>query len=85
MERDRSDRLSLAVVEAIAEEEGVESVALHPPLFEVIDPDALDELFSTGNPESAEIVFHYLGYEVHARSDGSVELCEPNGEVPTET
>lgn len=79
----RADDLSTAVVEAIAEHEGVDPLDLERPLYEVIDPDALDSLFpddgsvaSTAAGESS-VTFAYEGCEVEVTGDGAVAVREP--------
>ena len=67
---------SLAVVERVATCEGVDPVEL-APLYEAIDPDALDELLETRgrtNP-ALEIEFTYHGYDVTVTGDGVVHLA----------
>jgi hypothetical protein len=58
---------SAAVVEAVAEASGTEPLAL-PPLYDAIDPDALDALFgpSSGGTQSTvgTIEFVYAGTTV---------------------
>lgn len=45
-----------------------------PPLFEAIDPDALDAFHRSteGSETDARIVFTYAGYDVTVGSDGDV-------------
>lgn len=72
---------SRAVVEAVADEEGVEPTELSPPLFTAIDPDVLDSIFlgpDEGTDTTGRVVFEYLGYEVTVRPTGAVEV-DPNG------
>lgn len=82
--RRESTSLSQAIVTAVAEEEGVEPTEL-PPLFRVIDTDALDVLFTPRGREKPQtegrVVFHYLGYEVTVDSAGRVKLDE-SVEIP---
>lgn len=75
---------SRAVVEAVAEAEGVSPAELLPPEYEplgaVVDPDALDALFAdrsngTTRP-SGNVSFPYCGYEVTVERDGTVTLEE---------
>lgn len=70
--------LSAAVVEAVARAEGVDPTALEEPLYEVVDPDALDDLTAVGHGDSptsqVRIYFTYYGYEVEVRGDGEVVL-----------
>jgi len=70
--------LSQAIVETIAENEDVDPLALDP-LYEVIDPDALDSLFAETNrsPRSdGKITFEYAGHTVVVNSDGTVRLAD---------
>lgn len=71
------DRLSDAVVAEVADREGVDPLDL-PPLFDVVDRDALDVLFTDtdGRHRSARTVFYYHGYEVTAYADGRVAVRE---------
>lgn len=66
---------SQAVVERVASCEGVDHTAL-VPLYEVIDPDALDGLIETSAPNdpALQIEFTYHGYDVTVTSDGEVHL-----------
>jgi hypothetical protein len=64
---------SEAVVAAVAANEGVSETELERPLFEVVDPDALDSLFRWG---TGRVTFEYLGYEVTVESGGAV-TCRP--------
>lgn len=70
--------LSEAVLEAVATEMGVEQSDLPDPLFDAIDPEALDRLFRpdrNGQPtRDGHITFTYAGYEVTTYSDKRVEL-----------
>lgn len=63
---------SEAVVEAVAEAEGVDPMGLHTTLYEVIDPDALDALFQSSSADAAapRIEFTYHGYVVTVTGDG---------------
>ena len=62
------------VIERIAQREGVDPISLSP-LYEVIDPDALDSLFSptsTCDRRSGAVEFTYCGYNVSVSFDGDV-------------
>ena len=67
---------SVRIVSEVAKREGVHERKLHPPLFEVIDPDALDALFpnepSTENMVS--VSFDYAGYRITIDSDQTVTV-----------
>lgn len=75
-----STTVSEAVVNAVADEEGVSPIDVSPPLYAVVDPDALDELVSSMNRWSDEprggVVFSYAGYEVTVSGSGEVSLEE---------
>ncbi|WP_458191031.1 HalOD1 output domain-containing protein [Haladaptatus sp. NG-WS-4] len=48
-----------------------------PPLYEAIDPDALDTLFAPLHRESerhGKVIFEYCGYEVTFHADRTIEL-----------
>lgn len=67
-----------AVVETVAEAENVDPLDLDP-LYGVIDPDALEELFTAtaGSPRSSgKITFEYHGHTVVVSNDGSVTLAD---------
>lgn len=73
------DRPSRSVVETITATEDIEQTDL-PPLYTVIDPDALDTLFESqaGSEEGrtpTEVQFTYFGYEVTV-SDAGVSISE---------
>ncbi|SEQ40490.1 HalOD1 output domain-containing protein [Natrinema salaciae] len=71
---------SIAIVESVAAHEGVDPVDLEVPLYDVIDPDALDTLLqgaSKDEPtEPLEIEFTYVGYDVTVTRDGAVHVTE---------
>lgn len=73
---------SQAVIEAVAEAEGVPPDELTPPAYEplhaVIDPEALDALFAarsegTDRPRGT-VSFRFCGYDVTVDRDGRVAL-----------
>lgn len=73
-----ADSLSTAVVNAIADAEGVDPTELEP-LYETVNPDALDALFrpvSDGDRRTGRATFRMNGYEVVATSSGRVHLTE---------
>lgn len=74
--------LSLAVVEAIAEREGVEAIDLDRPLYDVVDPDALENLFprdAGGEPRCrGHVTFAYGRHTVRVASDGEVRIRGPS-------
>lgn len=66
---------SIAVIEHVAEHEGIDPLELSPPLHDVIDPDALDRLCA-GTETSGLVAFSYCGYTVTVTTDGVVSLEE---------
>lgn len=73
-ERGTENTPVFAVVSAVAEVKGSDPVEL-PPLYEAINPEALNDLF-TSRPESAikMITFQYAGYDIVVRGDGEVQI-----------
>lgn len=72
------DRTSLAVVSVVATALDRDPMDL-PPLYSVIDPDALEELLSgsaNGLRGCDSISFRYAGFEVTVFSEGIIE-AEP--------
>ncbi|ADB59615.1 hypothetical protein Htur_0718 [Haloterrigena turkmenica DSM 5511] len=68
--------ISIAVVTAIAAKRGVEPTEL-PPLYESIDPDALDALFAptrTGGPRRGRLEFTYDGHAVVVECGSGLEI-----------
>lgn len=68
---------SEAVVERVANREGVHPLELDP-LYEVIDPSALDALVRTHEQKTSglQITFVYHGYEVTVTAEGVVHVDE---------
>ena len=69
-----------AIVDQVAELEGVSPTELYPPLYSVIDTEALDQLFHTFDGEGC-VVFEWLGYEIAAHQSGQVTVFDPSREV----
>lgn len=71
-----------AVVDAIAAVSGEDPRDL-PPLFESIDPDALDLLFrrrrGTDGPSGTVLGFSVGDWNVFVRDDGRIRVCDPTG------
>lgn len=69
---------SSVIVDLIADLEGVDPTDLSPPLYSVIDPDALNHLFHAPNDDTAptpgHVCFTYRGYDVRIQSDGEVAI-----------
>lgn len=78
---------SYRVVEAVAQEEGVSPAELLPPLFSVVDPEALDALAQPDadtNTGQIEIAFTYLDYVVQVRNDSEMGVSVQIGDASTD-
>ena len=67
-----------AVIEAIAAAEGTDPSEL-PPLYEAVDPDALERLFDRrgGSGEaSAVFSFEFETWNVFVAADGRIRVCD---------
>lgn len=83
-ESDRSP--SMAIVEAVAEAADVDPTEL-PPLYEYVDPDAIDDLFA--NQAGAATGDAYLGFtvdswKVFVRADGKIRVCDATQRIDPE-
>lgn len=74
-----SVRPSVAVVEAVATATGYDPYDV-PPLYEVVDPDALDDLFASkhdGTPRrTGRVTFRLAGCDVTVTGRGEVVVCQ---------
>jgi len=64
--------VSVRVVEALAEMEGVSPVELETPLYESVDPETLDELVEPASGTSVHMEFAVDGYLVTVTAEGTV-------------
>lgn len=83
-ENDGDETPVQTVVGALAEAEGVDATDL-PPLFETIDPDALNRLFHNDDESEREetmLSFTIDNWNVFVRADGLIRVCD--GTEPTE-
>ena len=68
-----SDTVSERVIRAVADRDGVSALDISPPLFDAIEPDALDRLYHDGRC-GVTTEFEYTGYRVTVTEGGQVEL-----------
>ncbi|MFH5798548.1 HalOD1 output domain-containing protein [Haladaptatus sp. CMAA 1911] len=72
------ERLSIRVINAIAEHEGTTPTEIRPVLYDIIDPDALDSLFSATyrgeTRANGNVEFQYGPHKVTVHSDGRIEI-----------
>ena len=73
---------SMAVVTFVAAIEEVDPPALSP-LFDVVDPDALDSVYEsvTTNSPDGKVVFRYEGYEITLSGDETIS-ARPVDDAP---
>lgn len=73
-----SEPISTAVIEAIAEHKSVDPTALEQPLYDVIDPDALDGFLAgsgvSGDSFRRHVEFSYEGCTVRVSEDRSIDV-----------
>ena len=83
------ESLSIAVVEAIAERAAAEPLDLDQPLYDAIDPEALENLFpvdAEGRPMTeGHVTFSYGEYTVRVESDRRVRVFGPEDDGPAPT
>jgi hypothetical protein len=63
------------LVEKVAAKEGLSATALDRPLYDVVDPDALEALFGGVNPPES-VGFTYLGYRIELHGDGRIDVTD---------
>lgn len=73
--RDRDGWVAMEIVTVVAEAEGVDETRLLPPLAEVIDTDALEQVVGTA-ADGTVVEFEYRGWVVEVRVGGTVTLRE---------
>lgn len=61
------------VIDAVSEVEGESPTEITPPLYDVVDPEALDAVSESIGPE-ATVAFEYCGHEVRVDGDGDVSI-----------
>ncbi|AEN07601.1 hypothetical protein Halar_0345 (plasmid) [halophilic archaeon DL31] len=70
-----SRSVSQAVIDAVAAVEGTPPTELTPPLYDVVDPEALDKVFA-GKASLGKVMFNYNSYEITVEADGYVAIEE---------
>ena len=66
------------IIEALAEAAEIEPIEL-PPLYEFVDPDALDQLFGEHDGAAhadALLSFQVETWNVFVRADGRIRICD---------
>lgn len=63
-----------AVISAVADASGMPMTEL-PPLYDAVDPDALNNLFTArSEPAVSHVSFQYAGYDIVVRESGVVQV-----------
>jgi len=79
--KSRFSHVCNTVVSDVAAVIGKEPEELHPPLYEVIDLEALEQLFhrpgETPRNPTGHVVFGYLGCRITVHSTGQVHVAPP--------
>ena len=65
--------VSRAVIDVVAAVEDTPPTELTPPLYDVVDPEALDNVFA-GKATLGKVVFNYNSYEISVDADGYVAV-----------
>ncbi|WP_458190197.1 HalOD1 output domain-containing protein [Haladaptatus sp. NG-WS-4] len=68
--RPDTESITAAVVTAVTKANGTKPST---PLYDVIDPDALEALYQHGSPE---VNFEYIGYHVTVHSNRTVSVAD---------
>lgn len=67
--------VSEKVIDAVAEAEGIDPIEVTPPLYEVVDPEALDQIFDPtagSGPLNGNVSFSYSGHDITVGENGEV-------------
>lgn len=74
-----ADAVSEAIVTEIADAKGVSPLDVSPPLYEAIDPDALEAVVASMQSQPTEpagrLEFAYSGYDVTVTEEGGVSIA----------
>ena len=72
--RDGANTPVYTVVSAVAEVTDSDPVDL-PPLYDAVDPEALNDLFTArADPTVDQVTFRYAGYSIVVRGSGEVQV-----------
>lgn len=82
---DGNESPSTAIIDALAAATGIPPTEL-PPLYEFVDPDAIDRLFTGDRARSADTVlsFRVERWNVFVREDGRIRICDATDETAPE-
>ena len=77
-----TDELTVILIDAIAETEGISPAEVAPRINESVDPDAMERVLRPlpdGSERDGRLTFYLLGYRITVRSDGTVRIFEADG------
>lgn len=79
----RSSSLAHQIITEVASREGVHPLDLEVPLYDAVDPEALEALFTRPRNQHTEstltLSFTYYDYEITVDSDRSVSVSDRPG------
>lgn len=70
-----TDAFIRELVELVASTTGAEPLEL-PPLFDAVDPEAVQRVLLSGGTTTTKVSFHYVGCEVVVTSDREVYVLD---------
>lgn len=74
-QRPVSQTVSEEVIRSVADAKGIEPTEL-PPLYDTLDPDALDSVFAASSVVRGKVIFEYEGFLVTVTDDDQVVVEE---------
>lgn len=66
--------VSSRIIHTIASVEGVDASELDPPLYDAINPDALDALYREDSSTVPTVMFEYNDYQVMVFASDDIEV-----------
>lgn len=76
-----NDKLGTTIVSTVAEMAEIDPMDMDRPLYDRVDPDALNKLFSKKHDgttrSSGRVEFSLFGYDVTVHSDGKIVVRNP--------
>ncbi|WP_265108224.1 HalOD1 output domain-containing protein [Halosolutus halophilus] len=64
----------MQVIEALAITEAVSPMELEPPLYEIVEPSALNRIFRPESPDDLRVTFDYTDHTVEIQGDGRIAV-----------
>lgn len=72
----RGESPSEAVLRSLAAVTGVDQLEIEPPLYESIDPDALDQLFESAQSDDLHVSFAHSDHRIIIDGNGDLSIQE---------